>query len=116
MGDGVQIVLSLDIRDSFVQNAKSIAHKLYEKYVENGATFEINISGKMRDKLTETIGDLDELSSNKAVGLHELYTIFEESVQEMMTLQSTSFERFRKIKEFETVKAILIKRESTACK
>ena len=118
-GDRVQIVLSVDdAKDSlrsFIQNAKQIAHKLYEKYVENGATFEINISGKMRDELTETIGDLEALSSDEAIGLNELYTVFEESVREMMSLQSTAFERFKKVKDFESVKAILSNRESTAC-
>ena len=114
--DGIEIVLESDIgndKELFTRNAKIKANKLYQKYIENGTTFEINISGKMRDKLTDTIGDLDELLANESIGINELYTIFEESVQEMMTLQSISFERFRQIKEFEAIQAIFIKREAT---
>ena len=112
--DGIEIVIETDAGDekeTFTQNAKIKANKLYEKYIENGTTFEINISGKMRDTLTDTIGDLDELLANGAIGMRELYTIFEESVQEMLVLQTISFERFKQSEAFETVKVVLTKRE-----
>ncbi len=39
--------------------------------------------------------DLDQLLSNESIGLKELYTVFEESKSEMVTLQTISFERFK---------------------
>ena len=105
-------IIDDDIEDTLIQNVKTKANKLFEKYIEAGTSFEINISGTMRDALTDTIGDLNELQSNESIDLKELYTIFEESVQEMMTLQSISFERFKQSEAFDSVKSILIKRES----
>ena len=109
-----EIVLNPDTmndKELFIQNAKIKAHKLFEKYIDDGTTFEINISGKMRDVLTDILCDLDALQSNESIGINELYTIFEESVQEMMTLQSISFERFRKSEAFDAVKALLTQKK-----
>merc|ERR1711902_52147 len=88
-------------------NAKVKANQLYQKYIDDDAEFVINISGKMRDRLSDSIGDLDALLANDSIDLDTLYTIFESSVQEMITLQTISFERFKQSKPFDAVKAIL---------
>ena len=98
---------------SFVNCTKMIANKLFTKYIESGCEYEINISGTMRDELSESIGNLDRLLENQSVDLNQMYTMFEESVQEMMALQTTSFERFKQSKSFCDAKALL-KNEATA--
>ena len=90
-----------------VEVAKIRANKLFFKYIEDGTAFEINISGIMRDALTLKLSDLDGLISNESIDLDQMYAMFEESVQEMMTLQSISFERFRQTETFCDVKALL---------
>eukprot|EP01084_Bolivina_argentea_P080153 145227_1 len=103
--DGINI--EIDDTDGLnLYNAKIKAHKLYNKYIKENAEFEINISGNMRDILNETLEHLDVLLLDKSVGLKQLYMIFEDSKQEMMTLQSISFERFRAETEFDAVKAV----------
>ena len=93
---------------SYILSANTQANKLFVKYIENGSEYEINISGTMRDELSELIGDLDDLLSNDSIDLDALYTVFEQSVQEMMTLQSISFERFKQSETFCDVKALLM--------
>ena len=121
LGDGIQSnvteieyenipnasILETDDDASFILSAKTIANRLYEKYVEEGSEYEINISGTMRDELTDLIGNLDQLISDETVDLDRLYAMFEQSVQEMMTLQNISFERFKQSETFSDVKALL---------
>ena len=94
--------------ETAIFSAKTIANKLYKKYIEDGSEYEINISGKMRDELSDSIGNLDHLLSDTSIDLDALYTVFEQSVQEMMTLQSISFERFKQSETFCDVKALLM--------
>ena len=93
--------------ETAISCAKTIANKLYKKYIEDGSEYEINISGKMRDELSDSIGNLDHLISDTSIDVDALYTVFEQSVQEMMTLQSISFERFKQSETFCDVKALL---------
>ena len=102
-------ILESQNRDaSFVDNVKIKAHELFKKYIEDGTAFEINISGTMRDSLTDTIGNLDQLLEDECVDLQQMYTVFEDSVQEMIALQSISFERFKQSEAFSDVKALLM--------
>ena len=103
-----EILESQDKDVLFIDNVKMKANQLFTKYIEAGTTFEINISGTMRDSLTDTIGNLDQLLEDESVDLSQMYTVFEQSVQEMMTLQSISFERFKQSETFCDVKALLV--------
>merc|ERR1712154_258483 len=79
---------------TFTQNAKIIANRLYEKYIGDGSNCQINISGEMRDNLEDSIGDLMQLLSNDYVDLNVLCTIFDESIDEMKSLMMISLVRF----------------------
>eukprot|EP01084_Bolivina_argentea_P305097 527050_1 len=92
--------------DEFTVDAKIKAHKLYAKYIDELAEFEINISGIMRDSLSEQVQDLNQLIENKSIGLKELYVLFENTKEEMITLQTISFERFRCQDQFQSVNSV----------
>eukprot|EP01084_Bolivina_argentea_P149659 261409_1 len=99
--------IQMDNTDEWnICNAKIKAHKLYNKYMIESAEFEINISGQMRYTLSETLENLEELLVNKSIDLKQLYMVFEDSKQEMITLQNISFERFRAEPEFDAVMAV----------
>eukprot|EP01083_Nonionella_stella_P173012 595491_1 len=86
--------------------AKKMAHELYLKYIRELAEFEVNISYPMRVGLSEKLEDLTELLSDDSIHFADLYLLFEECKQEMLHLQSISFQRFRLETEFEIVKSV----------
>merc|ERR1711902_247190 len=95
------------------EGVKVKANKLFNKYIDNDAEFVINISGKMRDELTDSIGDLDELQANELMDMNAMLTIFDTCYDEMISLQSISFERFKQSKTFDAVKALFNKHKRT---
>eukprot|EP01084_Bolivina_argentea_P103357 185139_1 len=88
------------------------AKRLYEKYIEVGAEYEINISYDLRnsfnkmlnnDELWSVIFDGSNKNRNKfqnekiiAEKLHEILSLLDQSIHEMLRLLGHSFSRFRK--------------------
>eukprot|EP01084_Bolivina_argentea_P059505 108680_1 len=68
--------------------SRDIAHSLYIKYIAPNAELEINISWVMRNKYQK----LDK--SNYPMDVVELYTVFDDIIDEMFQLMLQSFVRF----------------------
>lgn len=95
-----------DDDELFVYKVK--AHKIYLKYVQHSAEFEINISSSMRTNVANIMGDLDIfLKCN--VSYNDLLKIFEDCKQSMYKLLVYSLTRFKSLQEFDEVKQIFDK-------
>eukprot|EP01084_Bolivina_argentea_P174256 301855_1 len=80
--------------DNVLMEAKIKANKLYHKYIEMMSEFQINISGEMREKLENTLDDLDELMERN-VNIDDLFIFFEDCKNEMITLQTIALDRWK---------------------
>eukprot|EP01084_Bolivina_argentea_P253526 425885_1 len=87
--------------DAFLNGVKIKAHRLYNKYIASGE-FEVNISGMMKDKLSNVLSNLKSLLIHN-INLIDLFLVFEGCKQEMITLQSISLERYKHENEFKSV-------------
>eukprot|EP01084_Bolivina_argentea_P131412 231956_1 len=81
--------------DEFLFVAKIKAHKLYNKYVSSHCEYEINISYDERNKLYDSLHDLETLISTN-INREELFWMFNNSKKEMISLLLHSFVRFKK--------------------
>eukprot|EP01083_Nonionella_stella_P083390 230589_1 len=68
-------------------------HKLYLKYIEDTAEFEINIGWQDRLKLTQLMGDRDRWMSSNVTQM-ELFQMFDEPMKEMYKLMDYAKIRF----------------------
>ena len=96
-----KLILVIDMagEDTFLDNAKIKAHKLWKKYIMPGSEFEKNIEASKRSTLSNALGSMDDLLLSD-MGLKDLLLIFENCKQEMKMLQSYSLSRFAHNPEF----------------
>ena len=94
-------------KNSPLDEAKIMAHKLYSKYIASGSEFEINITSQNRMRLIHELGDLESLMSS-ALTAEDLLLVFEESKKQMIGFMRDSFRRFRGTPEFDTVKSLFV--------
>eukprot|EP01084_Bolivina_argentea_P219499 372265_1 len=81
-------------KDSF----KIKCYKLFLKYIESNAEFEINISWQHRVALTQLMGDYDRWMSMN-VTVMELYQMFDDPMREMYRLMNHARMRFTDLEE-----------------
>ena len=91
-----------DNMDVILYNAKIKAHKLFNKYVKCGSEYEINIQYEQRNELQTVLSDLDGLLKLN-MSLKDLYSLFDDCKNEMVTLLTFSLTRFKETKEFEEI-------------
>ena len=103
--DDVQIQKNRE--ESLGFEAKIKSHNMFLKYVKLSCELEINISGGLRQEMYEILDDFDALIENEAVGIRELYGLFEKPKDEMRLLLSFSLNRFKQQESFDQVRKIL---------
>ena len=89
--------------DDEMKDIKTKAYHIYNKYVKEDSSLEINISYKQRGDLKRKLDDLSRFLQNKAVGLQELLIIFDDVMDELIQLLQFSMNRFKNQSEFEQV-------------
>lgn len=72
---------------------KECAYRLYEKYIEIGSEFQINISGEMRMRLDALMDDYDKWMEMD-ISDQKLCEMFDDAIDEMTVLMSASLQRF----------------------
>eukprot|EP00483_Globobulimina_turgida_P002879 UN02884 len=96
-----QIILPADIpRSSIVFDSqydnKSKAQQLFDKYIKIGSDYEINISAKKRNALSQLFGNT-QIENDAAF---DDPCIFDICIEDMLTLLGYSFSRFQNKPEF----------------
>ena len=81
---------------------KRRAHKLYHKYIKHEAEFEINVSGKQRDRVIDVVDDFSIFSTIN-MNHQQLLMLFNEVKQEMRMLLDFSLTRFKSSPEWNEV-------------
>ena len=74
------------------------AHKLYAKYIQNGAELQINLTKETRNVLVDAMDGFDQWVNAKDVNGDQmlmLFKLFEKAMEEMYTLLNYSFSRFK---------------------
>ena len=89
------IVYNQDINESdTATEVRMKAHKLFNKYVRIGATFEINISYLQRKALIDLMNNETEWLSNNDIKHERLCDIFNDSCKTMYKLMNDAHHRF----------------------
>merc|ERR1712087_1057790 len=88
------IVYGSGTKDGKANSLKESAYRLFEKYVETYAEFEINISGHARTKLTVLFSDYDAWMAMD-IGTEALCSLFDDCMQAMLCLLRSSKTRFQ---------------------
>ena len=83
-----------------IQDIKLKACRIYQKYVAVGSQYEINISGAERGILTQNLHNIDELLDNEQIKPSDMFTMFDNCIQEMWQLLGFSYTRFRTQPEY----------------
>ena len=78
-------------------DVREIARKLFEKYIDNDAKFEINISYKLKKKLLADLENIDALSEEKIAHL------FDECVGSLLLLLNDSLTRFVETEKYKQI-------------
>ena len=78
------------------------AYKLYQKYVEDGVEFAINVSGKQRDDIVDIVDDFSTFTMMD-MSHQELVMLFDEVKKEMLMLLDISFMRFKTSPEWNEI-------------
>lgn len=86
---------SSNYHDAILKKAKIKAHKLFNKYIQTEAEYEINVSGLIRNKLIRILSYQPTLLSNDKIKLKDLVQLFEKPRAEMLMLLNFSFLRFK---------------------
>ena len=80
------------------------AHKLFMKYVHSGGEFEINIPHRMRRKLLQKrVHILEDWIDEVKASIPELYTLFDECMEEMFTLMRSSISVFLESEDYQKI-------------
>mmetsp|Transcript_33095 Transcript_33095/g.53013 ORF Transcript_33095/g.53013 Transcript_33095/m.53013 type:complete len:518 (+) Transcript_33095:72-1625(+) len=82
---------------------KRCAYDIYKKYIREECEMEINISGEMRDSITQSIGHYARLLNNSMTP-NELFLVFKDCKDEVYQLMLFSLNRFKIDEEFEEIK------------
>ena len=82
------------------------ALKIWQKYIIEGAEYEINISWLLRNQVNEEM-DGEEY---KKLNEEQLLILFEKCKLEMIQLLQYSHDRFKYVEEYENIKRILLER------
>ena len=95
-----------DINDqtTLILNSKKIAYKIYQKYVQVGADYEINVQSKTRKTLMRKMDNFEDWILNDQVDLLTLFHLFEQCFAEMVALLSGCLGRFRTSPAFKKFK------------
>lgn len=84
------------------------ARMIYEKYMNDGSEYEINISWKLRNKLRETMVDSTSFDDERVMTKQDLLELFEECKMEMLQLLGYSHDRFKQMDEYQQIRDILL--------
>lgn len=80
------------------------AHKLFMKYINPRGEFEINIPHRMRRKLLQRrVHVLEDWIDEVKPGIPELYTLFDECMEEMFTLMRSSISVFLESEDYQKI-------------
>jgi len=85
----------LPIDEKTMRQIKKMAHLLHNKYIREGAEFEINICWQSRNKMMKQLGDKDQLLANDAVKLSHLINLYQQPKEEMRQLLLYSLNRMK---------------------
>lgn len=85
---------ALSIGDS-MQDPKTKAYKLYNKYVKTGAEFEINVSYATRKKCQNMLENFSVLLEDETIQIEDLFKIFHECKKQVTGLLNNSLTRFK---------------------
>lgn len=77
------------------------AKKIYETYIAEESTFEVNIGWELRKEFIEIF------AKNKTASISEILNLFELIKQEMIQLMEISLMRFQKEPQYEELKLLL---------
>merc|ERR1712154_376178 len=84
----------MDMEDA-KHKARVIAHELFAKYCQMGAEYEINIPHWKRKKLMDVKLDvLEDWTQKTRASVSDLFTLFDECMDEMFTLMTTNLALF----------------------
>ena len=88
---------------------KTKAYDMYCKYIRIGSQYEINISGEDRNEIANVLDNKQALMMNKDERLKkQIFELFDESRMTMRYLMLSSFERFKREKQYDQVMQNLI--------
>ena len=93
--------------EDIMKKCKFAAHKIYNKYIEIGSEYEINISHQQREPLTSILCNLQTLNNLNNINLNDLCLLFEESKNEMVLLLIFSMKRFMNHSNFKQIAKII---------
>ena len=96
-----EILEKKENEDDVLSDIKVKAHRIYNKYVQPGAEFEINVSFESRDQVRSTVGNLGLLLNYESMEMEDLSTVFEDCKMEILRLLITSMIRFQSQPEFD---------------
>lgn len=82
---------------------KSRGYKLYEKYIEIGSEFEINISWDQRQPLIDIFEDKNKLLNDTNIDIQDIFYLFEIAKEEMVSLLNFSFSRYEQQVEYQKI-------------
>lgn len=102
------------INIDYEYNTKLAAKELYQKYVCTQAEYQINIEGKTRSKLDKLFSSKDGRLSNRITSINNpksnmegLLHLFDECVEECVSLMMDSYQRIETSSNFEKIKDAL---------
>merc|ERR1712173_43120 len=78
-----------------IRDVKKRAYLLYNKYIREGAEFEINIAYQTRHKMTMQLGDKQKLLDDKEMRLSHLVDMYQQPKMDMKQLLQYSLTRLR---------------------
>ena len=78
-----------------LHDPKTKARKLYKKYVKTGSEFEINIKSETRRRVSMILDNWTHLLDNYDITVDDLFLIFNDCKEQVMTLLNHSLVRFK---------------------
>eukprot|EP01083_Nonionella_stella_P091298 255242_1 len=81
-------------------DTKIIAYHLAQRYVFEGAEYEINIPYTLRSHIVKQMETYEVWIGNEQITLHHLIALYEECVNSMYSLMRGSYERFKRTKQY----------------
>eukprot|EP01083_Nonionella_stella_P096548 271444_1 len=86
---------------------KTMAYRIYHKYVRPGAEYEINIGYALRMRYVSLMNTQESWMDGTGFGEAQLCSLFDDCYNEMMHLMQQTFARFKKSDKFEQITAVL---------
>ena len=96
----------LSLSKIWILDAKMKSIELYRKYVAVGSEYQINLSTRTRERLTDRMDNSNQWIQNQTVSKMELFYLFDKCCQEMFYLLQGSFARFKEDPQFKKLLAL----------